>query len=111
VYTSQAASAVGPLSSCSLHPSLRDRTAPTRTFWILPKDKRWGKRAVETGSLKVESHHDNLLLLVTNSPLPASVADLWMQGTKQWDHQLLSTAFSPQVVQEIEATPVVHSNQ
>jgi hypothetical protein len=37
--------------------------------------------------------HDHLLLLVTNTPLPNNVSDLWMQGTTRWDHHLLSTTF------------------
>jgi hypothetical protein len=55
--------------------------------------------------------HDHLLLPVTNSPMPETISDLWMQGTKQWDHRLLSTTFSTHAVQVIESTPVVHSDQ
>jgi hypothetical protein len=31
--------------------------------------------------------------------LPAIISDLWMQGTQQWNHHLLSTTFSPHIVQ------------
>jgi hypothetical protein len=55
--------------------------------------------------------HDHLLLPITNNPLPNNVSDLWIQGTTQWDHHLLSTTFSAYAVQEIEATPVVPSDQ
>jgi hypothetical protein len=46
---------------------------------------------------------------VTNLPLPSSVSDLWLQGTQDWNHQLLSTTFSPQTVNTITAIPVVAS--
>jgi ribonuclease HI len=55
--------------------------------------------------------HDHILLPVTNPPLPATVSDLWMQGTKHWDHQMLSSTFSNQFVQVVESTPVVDSDQ
>jgi hypothetical protein len=55
--------------------------------------------------------HDHLLLLVTNTPLPNKVSDLWMQGTKDWDHHLLTTTFSAHAMQEIEATSLVQSDQ
>jgi hypothetical protein len=57
-----------------------------------------------------ENIHDHLLLPVTNTPLPAIISDLWMQGTQQWNHHLLSTTFSPHIVQEIEAIFVLQSN-
>jgi hypothetical protein len=45
--------------------------------------------------------HDHLLLPVTNSPLPSTISDLWLQETKQWNQQLLSTTFTPEAVQAI----------
>jgi hypothetical protein len=53
--------------------------------------------------------HEDILLLVTNTPLPANISDLWMQGTTQWNQDLLSTTFTPQAVQTITNTPIVHS--
>jgi acyl-coenzyme A synthetase/AMP-(fatty) acid ligase len=29
--------------------------------------------------------HEDILLLVTNTPLPANISDLWMQGTTEWN--------------------------
>jgi hypothetical protein len=57
-----------------------------------------------------ENIHVHLLLPVTNTPLPAIISDLWMQGTQQWNHHLLSTTFSPHIVQEIQAISVLQSN-
>jgi hypothetical protein len=42
--------------------------------------------------------------------MPSSVSDLWMQGTQQWDQDILTTTFSPQIVQTINNTPVVPSS-
>jgi hypothetical protein len=53
--------------------------------------------------------HDDILLPVTNSPLPAKISDLWLQGTTIWNQELLSTTFSQHVVQHITNTPVVQS--
>jgi hypothetical protein len=58
-----------------------------------------------------ETIHDHLLFPVTNSPLPATVADLWMQGTTTWNNQLLSTTFDPPQVQAITSLPVIQSQQ
>jgi hypothetical protein len=44
-------------------------------------------------------------------PLPAKVSDLWFPGTRNWNHQLLSSTFTEEVVQLIEATPVVTSER
>lgn len=55
--------------------------------------------------------HDNLILPVTNLPLPSTVSDLWLQGTEDWNHQLLSTTFSPEVVQAITSIHVVSSTE
>ena len=55
--------------------------------------------------------HDHLITPVVNTPLPSKVSDLWVHGTNNWDHQLLSSTFTEQAVQIIEATPVVNSNQ
>ena len=55
--------------------------------------------------------HDHLITPVVNTPLPSKVSDLWVRGTNNWDHQLLSSTFTEQAVQIIEATPVVNSNQ
>jgi hypothetical protein len=55
--------------------------------------------------------HDHLLLPVTNTPLPAKISDLWLQGTTDWNQELLSTTFSHQVVQQIINTPIVQSPQ
>jgi hypothetical protein len=38
--------------------------------------------------------HDDILLPVTNSPLPTKISDLWLQGTTIWNQELLSTTFS-----------------
>jgi hypothetical protein len=43
--------------------------------------------------------------------LKPTVSDLWMQGTKHWDHQMLSSTFPNQFVQVVESTPVVDSDQ
>jgi hypothetical protein len=55
--------------------------------------------------------HDHILLLVINSPLPAKISDLWLQGTTEWNQDLLSTTFSQQMVQQITSTPIVQSQQ
>jgi hypothetical protein len=55
------------------------------------------------------SIHDHILLPITNSPLPATVADLWLQDTRTWNQDLLSTTFSQEVVQIITNTPIIHS--
>jgi hypothetical protein len=55
--------------------------------------------------------YDHLLTPVVNLPLPAKVSDLWVQGTRTWNHQLLSTTFTNHAVQIIEDTTVVHSEQ
>jgi hypothetical protein len=47
---------------------------------------------------------------VVTNPLPAKVSDLWIHGTNNWDHLLLSTTFTEQAVQIIEGTPVVNSD-
>jgi hypothetical protein len=54
--------------------------------------------------------HDNLIMPITNLPLPANILDLWLQGMKEWNHQLLSTTFEPQVLQAISALQV-HQSQ
>jgi hypothetical protein len=53
--------------------------------------------------------HDDILLPITNSPLPAKISDLWLQDTRIWNQDLLSTTFSQQVVQLITNTPIVQS--
>jgi hypothetical protein len=53
--------------------------------------------------------HDHILLPITNTPLPAKIADLWLQDTRTWNQDLLSTTFSQQAVQFITNTPIVHS--
>jgi hypothetical protein len=55
--------------------------------------------------------HDHILLSVTNSPLPAKISDLWLQGTTDWNQDLLSTTFSQQMVKQITNTPIVQSQQ
>lgn len=55
--------------------------------------------------------YDHLLTPVVTNPLPAKVSDLWIHGTNNWDHLLLSTTFTEQAVQIIEAIPVVNSDQ
>jgi hypothetical protein len=55
--------------------------------------------------------HDSLIMPITNLPLPANISDLWLQGTKEWSHQFLSTTFEPQVVQAISALQVHQSQQ
>jgi hypothetical protein len=57
------------------------------------------------------SIHDNLIMPITNLPLPAAISDLWMQGTKEWNHQLLATILEPQVVNAILALQVHQSQQ
>jgi hypothetical protein len=51
--------------------------------------------------------HDHILLPVTNSPLPTKISDLWLQGTTEWNQDLLSTTFSQRMVQQITSTPIV----
>lgn len=51
--------------------------------------------------------HDHLLLPITHTPLPSSISDLWLQGTKDWNNHLLATTFDSQAVHQITATPVV----
>jgi hypothetical protein len=55
--------------------------------------------------------HDHILLPVTNTPLSAKISDLWLQGTTDWNQELLSTTFSHHVVQQIINTPIVQSPQ
>jgi hypothetical protein len=55
------------------------------------------------------SIHEDILLPVTNSPLPAKISDLWLQGTTNWNQDLLSTTFSQHAVQQIINTPIVQS--
>lgn len=55
--------------------------------------------------------HDHLLLSVTTLPLPATVADLWIPGTRSWNLQLLSNTFTDQATQSIIATHPIHSDQ
>jgi len=50
------------------------------------------------------SIHDNLLMPIVNTPLPAKVSDLWIQGTQTWNNNLLSTTFSAPAVNTIEST-------
>jgi hypothetical protein len=47
------------------------------------------------------SIHDNLLLPVTNNPLPSFVSDLWLQDTQEWNQDILNTTFTPHFVQTI----------
>jgi hypothetical protein len=51
--------------------------------------------------------HEDILLPVINTPLPAKISDLWLQGTTHWNQDLLSTTFTPQAVQTIINTPIV----
>jgi hypothetical protein len=53
--------------------------------------------------------HEDILLPVTNSPLPAKISDLWLQGTTNWNQDLLSTTFSQHAVQQIINTPIAQS--
>jgi hypothetical protein len=53
--------------------------------------------------------HEDILLPVTNSLLPAKISDLWLQVTTNWNQDLLFTTFSPQAVQHIINTPIVQS--
>jgi hypothetical protein len=53
--------------------------------------------------------HDDILLPITNSPLPAKISDLWLHDTRIWNQDLLSATFSQQVVQLITNTPIVQS--
>jgi hypothetical protein len=41
---------------------------------------------------------------IVNTPLPAKVSDLWIQGTQTWNNNLLSTTFSAPAVNTIEST-------
>jgi hypothetical protein len=58
-----------------------------------------------------EHIHDHLLLPVVNLALPTKVSDIWLQGTRSWNLQLLSTTFFEEFVQEIQATPVVNQDR
>jgi hypothetical protein len=44
------------------------------------------------------SIYDNILLPVTNNPLPSFVSDLWMQDSHTWDQHILNTTFTAQTV-------------
>jgi hypothetical protein len=57
------------------------------------------------------SIHDNLILPVTNNPLPSSVSDLWLQGTQTWNQDILTTTFTPQFVQIINNIQLVPSTE
>jgi hypothetical protein len=57
------------------------------------------------------SIHDNLLLPVTNNPLPSSVSDLRMQGTQTWNQDILTTTFTPQFVQTFNNIQLVPSTE
>jgi hypothetical protein len=57
------------------------------------------------------SIHDNLLLPVTNNPLPSSVFDLWLQGTQDWNQDILYTTFTPQFVHTINNIQLVPSTE
>ena len=54
--------------------------------------------------------HDHLLVPVVTSPLPDKVCDLWNPGSHSWNHQLLTSTFSDEAVNIIQATPVVTSD-
>lgn len=54
--------------------------------------------------------HDHLLLPVTTSPLPTTVSDLWIPGTRSWNLQLLSNTFTDQATQTIAATQPIQSD-
>jgi hypothetical protein len=53
--------------------------------------------------------HEDILLPITNSSLPAKISDLWLQGTTNWNQDLLSTTFSQHAVQQIINNPIVQS--
>jgi hypothetical protein len=55
--------------------------------------------------------HGHIIFPVANPPSPAMVFDLWLQGTNDWNYDLLATTFSPEAVQVIMATPIVDSQQ
>jgi hypothetical protein len=57
------------------------------------------------------SIHDNLLLPVTNNPLPSFVSDLWLQDTQDWNQAILNTTFTPQFVQTINNIHLVPSTE
>jgi hypothetical protein len=55
--------------------------------------------------------HDHLTLPVTNQPLPATISDHWLQGSNNWNQQLISNIFHPHMVQTIMNIPVIQSTQ
>jgi hypothetical protein len=69
------------------------------SIWSSPWTENW------------ETIHDHLTLPIVNTPLPSTVSDIWLQGTKTWDHQLLLTTFDPHMVKSITSVPVIHSQQ
>jgi hypothetical protein len=54
--------------------------------------------------------HEDILLPVINTPLPAKISDLWLQGTTNWNQELLSTTFSPRLF-KLLSTPLLSSHQ
>jgi hypothetical protein len=50
-------------------------------------------------------------LPVTNNPLPSFVSDLWMQDTQTWNQAILTTTFTPQIVQTINNIQLVPSTE
>ena len=54
--------------------------------------------------------HDHLNILVTTNPLPAKVSDLWIQGTHDWDHQLIANTFSTDFTNSVTSTQIIPSD-
>jgi hypothetical protein len=55
--------------------------------------------------------HDHLTFPVTTVPLPATVSDLWLLGTRSWNVDLLTNTFSNQATHSIISTHPIMSNQ
>jgi hypothetical protein len=54
--------------------------------------------------------HEDIFLPVINTPLLAKISDLWLQGTTNWNQELLSTTFSPRLY-KLLSIPQLSSHQ
>jgi hypothetical protein len=52
-----------------------------------------------------------MILPFTQSPLPATVFDLWQPNSHNWNVDLIANIFDGQAVQAIVAVPTVDNNQ
>jgi hypothetical protein len=73
--------------------------AGNSSIWSAPSNPIW------------TNIHDHLNFPSTTSPLPATVSDLWLPGTRLWNPPLLNNTFSSEATQKIISSQMINSDQ